>query len=96
MLTGHSCVITSSKLNIHNIFEKGPDRGCEPEGRDMHTVTWGKFASGRESLLIYGGVVQTGKGFADFWHVDLVSRAGNGMSYDYEVSYFDEVPMPES
>jgi len=40
----------------------------------MHTATWGKFASGMESLLVYGGVDQTGKALADFWHVDLVNR----------------------
>jgi hypothetical protein len=39
----------------------------------MHTATWGKFASGKESLLVYGGVDQTGNALADFWHVDLVS-----------------------
>jgi hypothetical protein len=83
------------KKSVDDFAEIGPDRGCEPEARAMHTITWGKFANGRESLLVYGGVEQTGNALADFWHVDLVSRAG--MSYnDDEVSYFDEVPMPEA
>jgi hypothetical protein len=81
------------KRSVDDFAEIGSDRGCEPEARAMHTVTWGKFASGRESLLVYGGVEQKGNALADFWHVDLVSRAGNGMSW--QSSYFDEVPMPE-
>jgi hypothetical protein len=55
-------------------LDLGSDRGCEPEARAMHTVTWGEFANGKASLLIYGGVGQTGNALADFWHVDLQGR----------------------
>ena len=78
------------KQKVDDFAEIGPDSGCEPEARAMHTVTFGKFANGRESLLVYGGVEQTGNALADFWHVDLVSRAGIGPAS--MSSYFDEVP----
>ena len=69
-------------------LDLGSDRGCEPEARAMHTVTWGEFGeNGRASLLIYGGVGQTGKALADFWHVDLQGRASTYEDSDQTEMY---------
>jgi hypothetical protein len=69
-------------------LDLGSDRGCEPEARAMHTVTWGEFeGNGRASLLIYGGVGQTGKALADFWHVDLQGRDSTYVDSDQSEMY---------
>jgi hypothetical protein len=72
-------------------LDLGSDRGCEPEARAMHTVTYGDFgAKGRASdgaLLIYGGVGQTGKALADFWHVDLQSRDSTYADSEHTETY---------
>ena len=38
----------------------------------MHTGTFGKFVSGRDSILVYGGLSDTGQALQDFWYYDLV------------------------
>jgi hypothetical protein len=68
-------------------LDLGSDRGCEPEARAMHTVTWGEFANGKASLLIYGGVGQTGRALADFWHVDLQGRDSTYEDLDQTETY---------
>ena len=44
-----------------------------PEARAMHTGTFGKFVSGRDSILVYGGLSDTGQALQDFWYYDLVT-----------------------
>ena len=45
--------------------------GCEPLPRAMHTVTWGLFIAGVESLLMFGGVGQRGNALQDMWYMSL-------------------------
>jgi hypothetical protein len=69
------------------MLDLGSDRGCEPEARAMHTITWGEFANSKASLLVYGGVGQTGKALADFWHVDLQDRDSTYADSDLTETY---------
>jgi hypothetical protein len=68
-------------------LDLGSDRGCEPEARAMHTVTWGEFANGKASLLIYGGVGQSGTALFDLWHVDLQGRDSTYEDFDEPEMY---------
>ena len=65
----------STKMEQYEMVSQGPDPGCTPEARAMHTVTWGKFANpDTASLLVYGGVDATGKALEDLWYVDLAPK----------------------
>jgi len=56
----------------------GPE-SCKPEARAMHTITFGTFVAGKQSLLVYGGVQEEGKALQDLWYID-VSEAGNAFT----------------